>query len=122
MGENNKEKLLKLLREWRSLSLKQKEVLSQRNLEQFEKLTNVSELFQTHINELISHFRPTGIDQTALGMLKEIQSIQSDLVSELKKGVCELSETIRTLRKNKTSMKGYRQVQTQSPRFKSERT
>ena len=122
MGENHKENILKYLKEWLSLSLKQRDALSRGNLDEFEKFTKVSVLLQSRIDELMSRLGPAKIDKPGLNLLKEIQDIQSDLVCRLKEGVSELSETIGVLRKNKTSLKGYRQPQTSPPRFKSERT
>jgi hypothetical protein len=122
MGENNQENILKHLKEWHSLSLKQREALSQGNLELFEELTKVSVLLQARIDELLSGLRPAKIDRAALNLLKEIRNIQSCLISELKKGTHELSEAIGALRKNKTSLKGYRQTQSPAPHFKNERT
>lgn len=122
MGKDSKENLLKHLKGWHSLSLKQKEALSQGNIEEFEKLTKVSVLLQSRVDELLSGIEHTQIDQPSLHLLKEIKRIQSDLVSELTKGVHELSETIGVLRKNKTSVKGYLGKPKPAPRFKSERT
>ncbi|HQG30638.1 MAG TPA: hypothetical protein PLA83_01810 [Deltaproteobacteria bacterium] len=122
MGENNKENILKHLKGWHSLSLKQGEALSQGNLEEFTRLTKVSVLLQARVDDLLSGLGSAGIDQASLSLLKEIQKIQTGLVSDLRKDASELSETIGVIRKNKNSLKGYRRTQTPAPRFKSERT
>lgn len=122
MGEDHKEDILKHLKEWLSLSLEQKEAFSRGNLDEFEKLTKVSVLLQSRIDEMISQLGPAKIDKPCITLLNEIQSIQSDLVLMLKGSVSELSETIGALRKNRTSLMGYRQTQAPPPRYKSERT
>jgi len=110
------------LKGWHSLSLRQAEALSQGDLGEFGRLTKLSVLLQARVDELLSGLEPAGIDQASLPLLKEIRKIQTGLVSELEKGTHELSETIGVLRKNRTSLKGYRQTQTPAPRFTSGRT
>lgn len=122
MGEDNKENIIKSIRQWHALTLKQVQALLDGNLEDFGKLAQISVAFQTRLDNLLSTPAPLKLDKASLGLLKEIQTIQSDLIAELKKGTQEISNAIGTIRKNKTSMKGYRQAKSVTPRFKSERT
>lgn len=122
MGEDNKENIIKSIRQWHALTLKQVQALLDGNLDDFGKLAQISAAFQARLDSLLLAPAPLKLDSTSLGLLKEIQSIQSDLITELKKGTQEISDAIGTLRRNKTCMKGYRETASTTPRFKNERT
>lgn len=122
MGQNHKENLVKCIKDWHTLSLKQVKTLREGNIDIFENLLKDSSAIQTHFGELISALKQEKLDQASLRMIKEIQAIQAGLIAELKKGTQELSNAIGSLRKNKNSMKGYRQTASSIPRFKNERT
>ncbi len=121
MGENHKENILKCLKDWRALSLMQGKALSEGKFEEFEKLTKVSVILQSKINNLLKKISPDKPDKESIELLKAIQKLQEGLIKELSKGVKELSQAIATLSKNRTSVKGYRQNKAVPPRFKSER-
>ena len=122
MGENHKENLLKCLRQWHDITLKQSEVLSAGDLQQFERLNRVSIVLQNRFGNSLSHLKPGKLSGGALGLLEEIQSFQGKFIEEISRGSAELAHAIGNLRKNKASLNGYRQSSTSVPRFKSERT
>ncbi len=120
MGEDPQEIIAKSIRQWHALTLKQVQTLLDGNLDEFGKLTEISAALQKRLDGLLP--TPAKLDRVSFGLLKEIQTIQSDLITELQKGTREISNAIGKLRKNQTSMKGYRQTKPATPRFKSERT
>jgi hypothetical protein len=122
MGENHKENLTECLKQWHDMTLRQNEVLAAGDLQQFERLNRVSIVLQSRFRNTISHLAPAKLDNREKRLLEEIQELQAVFIEEIKKGCQEVSRTIGTLRKNRTSLKGYRQGPPRAPRFKSERT
>lgn len=122
MGTDHKKIILTQLAQWRSLALQQGKSLSEDNLEEFERLTAASAKIQARLDEIFSALKPAKIDRESLSLLQEIRSLQADLIVQLKKGSQELSDVVGNLRKNMTSLQGYRQTGTSGPRFMNERT
>jgi hypothetical protein len=122
MGENHKENILKCLRQWHDITLKQSDVLAAGDLLQFERLNRVSIVLQTRFGSSLSHLKPARLDKEDLHLLKEIQACQARFIEEIGKGGQEVAKAIGNLRKNKSSLNGYRQNSAAIPRFKSERT
>ncbi len=122
MGKDHKEDILKCLKDWRALTLKQAGSLLNGDLQEFEKLTKASVAIQNRLDDLITSILPEKPDKESVTLLQEIQKLQAGLLAELKKGAKELSNAIGELRKNTSALKGYHKNTNTSPRFKSERT
>jgi hypothetical protein len=122
MGENHQENLLKCLRQWHDITLKQSDVLSSGDLEQFERLNRVSIVLQNRFQTSLDNLVKPVLSAGDRALLEEISACQSRFIDELKKGADEMSRVIGTLRKNRASLAGYRQNSPALPRYKSERT
>lgn len=122
MGEDHKENILRFLKEWRSLTLKQGQALSEGNFEQLEQLTKISGMFQERFDAFLSKHRPKSLDQESMSLLKEIRNYRSEIIAELMKGRKELADAIASLNKNRTSLNGYRQSKSLPPKLMSHRT
>lgn len=99
----------------------QGKALSEGNFEKFEKLAKVSAILQSKFENLLKKISPDKPNKESIELLKIIQKLQDGLIKELSKGVTELSKAIAILSRNKSSVQGYRQNKSASPRFKSER-
>lgn len=122
MGENHKEDLLKCLRQWHDIILKQDEVLAAGDLDQFERLNRVSTVLQSRFGNSLSMMKKPQLDQEERELVENIQAYQNKFIEEIRKGSQEVAKAIGSLRKNKASMNGYRQNASRPPRFKNERT
>ncbi|MBN2298509.1 MAG: flagellar protein FliT [Deltaproteobacteria bacterium] len=122
MGKDNKEIILTLLNKWRDIAVKEAEALSKGDLEVLGKLTKESLHIRSRLDKLL-----TGIDSSDMGndilcIMKEIHEVHTYLTNELSRGRDELSDRIGNIRKNKSSLNGYKQKKVAIPRFMSERT
>jgi len=122
MGKNHKKIILTLLNKWRSIIVEETGALSNNDLDQFETLNKKSVSIQAQLEEILSTIDTNRVDKEVLGLMEELSALHSGLVTELMQGTKELSEKIGILRKNKTSLKGYKQKKTSTPRFMSGRT
>lgn len=122
MGKDHKEIILTLARKWRAILLEETEILSNGNLEKFDKLTKESVQIQARLDDMLSKIDPASLGKEILDLMGELQEHNANLVAELTRGRKELSVRIGTLRKNKTSLKGYKQKKKAAPRFMNERT
>jgi hypothetical protein len=122
MGEDHKENLMRCLRQWHEITLKQGEALSKGDLPLFEKLERVSLALQERLDGHFTRLKPARLDHEGLILLKEIHACQSRFIAELTSECQKISGTICSTRKNRTSIKGYRQNKGSIPRIKSQRT
>ena len=122
MGTDHQKIVLSLLKKWRSLILEQRESLSEGDLEMFERLTRDTALVQARLDDIFSQLKQARPDKDTIELLREIGSRHAELLTELKKGADEISATLGDLRKNRTSLQGYRQTKASGPRFINERT
>jgi hypothetical protein len=122
MGTDHQKIVLSLLKKWRSLILEQRESLSEGDLEMFERLTRDTALVQARLDDIFSQLKQARPDKDTIELLREIGSRHAELLTELKKGADEISATLGDLRKNRTSLQGYRQTKASGPRFMNERT
>ncbi len=122
MGTDHQKIVLSLLKKWRSLILEQGESLSEGDLEKFERLTRDTSVVQARLDDIFSRLKPAKLDEDTLDLLREIGSRHAELLAELKRGTDDVSNTLGDLRKNRTSLQGYRQTRASGPRFMNERT
>jgi len=122
MGKDNKKDITDLISRWHSIAEKEIKALSEGNFDNLEKLLQESTLIQSRLDNILSKADLTrpGIDLA--GSMKKILDMQSGVLEELQKGTIELSHRIGKLRKNKASLRGYRQTKHHLPRFMSEKT
>lgn len=122
MGTDHQKIILSLLKKWRSLIQEQGTSLSESDVEKFERRTRDTAVVQARLDEIFSRLKSAKLDKETIELLKEIQSSHAGLLTELERGIDEISNTLGDLRKNRTSLKGYRQVEASGPRFMNERT
>jgi hypothetical protein len=122
MGKVSKKIILTLITKWRSLIVGQTDALSKGDLDQFELLNKKSVAIQAQLDKILLNSDTTRMDKEVLDSMQELHALHSGLVDGLIDGTKELSERIGLLRKNKTSLKGYKQQKISVPRFMSERT
>ena len=122
MGKDSKKIILNLLNNWRSIIAGQTEALTSGDLDRFANLDRESVSIQAQLDEHLSKRSAVHNDREVLDSLQELHALHSSVVDALIVGTKEISETIGMLRKNKTSLKGYKQHKVSAPRFMSERT
>ena len=122
MGKDSKKIILNLLNNWRSIIVCQTEALTSDDLDRFAKLNRESESIQEQLDEHLSTCVAVRDDREVLDSIQALQALHSSVVDALIVGTKEISETIGMLRKNKTSLKGYKQHKVSAPRLMSERT
>lgn len=122
MGENHKENLLKCLRQWRDITARQREVLAEGDLEQFERLNRVSLVLQSRFDNSLSKAGDARRDETVAALLEEIRANQAVFVDAVSRDIKELAAAIGRLAQGRRSLGGYRRNPHAAPRFKSERT
>ena len=122
MGKDSKKIILNLLNTWRSIIVGQTGALSSGDLDRFDLLNRESVSIQTQLDELLSNCDAVRNDTEILDSIQGLHALHSGVVDALIVGTKEISETIGMLRKNKTSLKGYKQQKVSAPRFMSERT
>ncbi|HHO76186.1 MAG TPA: flagellar protein FliT [Deltaproteobacteria bacterium] len=122
MGNDNKENILNLLNRWHSISIKETEALSSGDLESLNSFLKESLQVRSHLEKLLAKTDYSDLGDDILGLLKKLSEIHASLTTELNRGRDELSDRIGNLRKNKTSLNGYKQKKITSPRFMNEHT
>lgn len=122
MGKDHKENILKCLKQWHDVTLKQHEALAGNDLSLFERLNRVSVVLQSRFGNSLSMLKTDVLDKESLTLLREIQKCQAGFIKEMNEKKQDLALAIGKLRKNRTSINGYRQKSPALPRFKSERT
>ncbi|HPJ93487.1 MAG TPA: hypothetical protein PLU81_09560 [Deltaproteobacteria bacterium] len=122
MGKDSKKIILNLLNNWRSIIACQTEALTSGDLDRFAQLNRESVSIQAQLDEHLSKRSAVRNDREVLDSLQELHALHSSVVDAFIVGTKEISETIGMLRKNKTSLKGYKQHKVSAPRFMSERT
>ena len=122
MGKDSKKIILTLLNKWRSIIVEETGALAGDDLDQFELLNKISVSIQAQLDEMLSNSDTIRMDKEVLDSMQELHALHSGLVDGLIEGTKELSDKIGILRKNKTSLKGYKQQKISAPRFMNERT
>ena len=122
MGKDSKKIILSLLNNWRAIIAGQTEALTSGDLDRFANLDRESVSIQAQLDEHLSKRSAVHNDREVLDSLQELHALHSSVVDALIVGTKEISETIGMLRKNKTSLMGYKQHKVSAPRFMSERT
>lgn len=122
MGTDHQKIVLSLLKKWRSLILEQGTSLSEGDVEKFERLTRDTAVVQARLDDLFSRLKPAKLDKETIELFREIGNRHAELLTELERGTDEISNTLGDLRKNRFSLKGYRQTKAPGPRFMNERT
>ncbi len=122
MADHSPEAILNLLKSWQTLVNQESEAISQENIQDLEKLIKQSFLIQQHLEHLLGASDSTRQDKLVSEMIKDLYKKQEKVMGELQGKTDALAQEIGTLRKNKTSLMGYKQKKTLAPRFKSERT
>jgi uncharacterized protein (UPF0335 family) len=122
MVKNSKEIILTLLNAWRNISIEEAKALRFGDLDRFEKLNSESTHIQSQLDYILADIDTSGFSRKVSELMEKIRKLNSSLLKELHKGTKELSERIALLRKNKVSMKGYKQNKSIAPRFMNKHT
>ena len=122
MEKDYKQVILTYLHQWHALVRKEAELLAAGDLEEFEILNRKSASIQEKLDNILSKKMPQDLGKEIPDLMKKIHTLQSEIAEELEKGTKELAVRIGALRKNKTSLKGYKQYKPKTPRFMNERT
>lgn len=122
MADHHTEAILNLLNLWQTLVNQESEAISQENIHDLEELIKQSFLIQQRLEHLLGASGSIRQDKLILEMIRDLYKKQEKVMWELQGKTDALTQEIGTLRKNKTSLMGYKQKKTLAPRFKSERT
>ncbi len=122
MGKDNKKIILNLLHKWRSIIDEETGALSSGDLDHVELLNKKSVSLQAQLDKILADSHAVHMDKEVLDSMQKLHALHSNLIKGLMAGTKKLSEKIGMLRKNKTSLKGYKQQKISAPRFMNERT
>jgi septal ring factor EnvC (AmiA/AmiB activator) len=120
MADNHPETALNLLRLWREILVKVSAALSRGDLQDLENLLHQTSKILGQLDRALADSRIPKKDVTK--MIKELHQEQEKIITALKTQTEELGHELGILRKNKTSLKGYKQKDAGMPRFMNERT
>ncbi|MGC9324955.1 MAG: hypothetical protein ACP5G0_09455 [Desulfomonilia bacterium] len=120
--DHQKTDLLNCLKAWQGIITKQADAIAHGRLGEFTDLTRQSFAIQARIENLLAHATPSANHRDVLLLLRELSSQHLECVQALKECTDALKGDIARLRKNKTSLMGYKQHASPKPRFMSERT
>jgi len=121
MEDHHAETVLKLLSAWQSLVSRESEAIAQGKLDDLEHLLQQSSLIQQRLERDLTASDFSRHDRRVLEMTGKLHKQQEMNMQALREQTDELAREIGFLRKNKSSLLGYKQNKAQSPRFKSER-
>jgi len=119
MGDNNTETILTLLNAWQKIIDLESEAISDGDFQKLEKLVHDSTVLLKRLEAFFSDHAVK--DKRTLEMMKRIFKQQGQNIQVLQSRTEELKQEIGDLRRNKTSLGGYRQNKISVPRVKSER-
>jgi len=122
MADHNPETALKLLKSWRIILNKGTEALSQGNIQELERLFQETSKIQQRLSHMFAASNSLVKDKNISIMMRGLHKEQEKLIEALKSQTEELAQEIGTLRKNQTSLNGYKQKNATSPRYMNERT
>ncbi len=120
MGSHNTETILTLLNTWQNIIDLESGAVSDGDFQKLEVLVRDSVLLMKRLETLFSS-DPAIKDKKALEIMKRIFEKQGKNIQILQNRTEELHREIGDLRKNQSSLGGYRQKKVSAPRFKSER-
>ncbi|OPZ58888.1 MAG: hypothetical protein BWY87_01251 [Deltaproteobacteria bacterium ADurb.Bin510] len=117
MGSDNpKIQNLRLVETWLKICRAQIDALSEGQFDKLEQLIAAGDELMLRLEQ--SHYHP---EPQALGMLQEIETLQSRLIEELNHGTQLVGEQLASLRRNLNALGGYRQP-TAKPNLLNRRT
>lgn len=122
MAEHSSEEALNLLNSWQKIISQQAEILAQGDIQGLEGLIRQSVKIQHHLKKILVSSKAMSKDKRIVRLLKDLHAEQGKLIDSLRGQTEELSQKIGELRKNMTSIRGYKQKESQPPRFMNERT
>ncbi|MGD0820242.1 MAG: hypothetical protein ABSA71_05830 [Desulfomonilia bacterium] len=123
MADHHPETVITLLRTWRNILSKEAQALSQGNLQDLQSLFQETSKIQHKLGKLLAASSlETKKDKNVSTMIRELLQEQEKFIDSLKTQTKELAQEIGSLKKSKTSLKGYKQKGAASPRFMNERT
>lgn len=121
MEDRHTEELLKLLKSWQTVVNQESEVISRGDIQNLEKLIQLSSLIQQRVARHFSSSGPKNQDTSTTKLIMDLHTQQGKIIETLREQTESLAQEIGTLRKNKTSLMGYKQNRAMPPRFKNER-
>ena len=122
MAEHTAVAVLNLLKSWREAICTQVKALQEGNIETLEGFMQQSSKIQLHLQEIFKTSPRVLRDRQIAGLLRELHQDQGSIIEYLKGQTDELAREIATLRRNRTSLGGYKKKKDPSPRFMSKRT
>jgi hypothetical protein len=122
MAEHHPEAALTLLETWRIALVRQSRAIAQGNMEELEVLVTQSAKIQRQLGKILASSSTLIHDRKIAGLIKALHLEQGQVIDSLSTQTEKLAHEIGALRKDKASLKGYRQKKPAQPRFKSERT
>jgi hypothetical protein len=121
MGNHHTETILTLLDAWQKIIDLESEAISEGNFQKLETLVHDSTMLMKRLEKLFSSSDPSVRDKRTLEMIKKIFEQHGKNIQVLQSRTDELKQEIGDLRKNQSSLGGYKQNKVSAPRFKSER-
>jgi hypothetical protein len=121
MGDHNTKTILTLLDAWQKIIDLESGAISDGDFQRLEALVHDSTILQKHLEKLFSSSDSPVHDKKALEMMRKIFEQQGKNIQVLQSKTDELKQEIGDLRKNQSSLGGYKQNKVFTPRFKNER-
>lgn len=122
MAEHNPEAALNLLKSWHTVLGRQTEALENGAIEDLEGLMKQSAGIQKRLQDILSSTPQLLGDREVASRIRSLHRDHEALIDSIRAQAEELSCQIDTVRKDKTSLGGYKQKKESSPRFMSRRT
>ena len=122
MADHHTEEILNLLKQWQSLVNQESDAISKDNIQDVGEMIKQSSLILQRLEHLLGASGSTKQDDLISEMINGLHKQQEIAIQALKGQTDTLAQHIGALRRNKTSLMGYKQNKTLPPRFKSERT
>ena len=118
MAGHHPETVITLLMTWRDILSKEAQALSQGNLQDLQRFFQETLKIQHRLDKLLAASSlETKKDKNVSTMIRKLLQEQEKFIDSLKTQAQELAQKIGSLKKSKTSLKGYRQKAAASPRF-----
>ena len=121
MGNHHTEEILNLLNSWETLINLESGAISEGDIQKLGELVNRSTSILQSLETIFSSSGAVKHDKATQETMKRLYEQQDKNIRVLQEHTDELRQSIGELRKNKSSIKGYKQNQATHTRFKNER-
>jgi len=122
MADHHTEAALILLKSWRTILGMQVKAANEGNIQKLESLIQQSTKIQQQLQKLLFCTPLVLHERKIADTIRDLHQEQGSIIESLKGQTEELAREIGTLRRNKSSLGGYKQKKDSPPRFMSKLT